>query len=509
MGHPTDLTALISATEIAAPDAREERPSLHGSSPLQRLFWAAFALEIIFLVGFLLPLSIWRFPHVVSSAQPLATALGNGGEGALRFALPVLAAFAAFALAARCGPRLSGKPAACLVLGATLVFSITLIPMNPLASKDVYHNVFDARTLWVYGENPGIVPPDAHPADPLFPAVTAWQAFPSTYGPVWYFVAGAPIPFSGSGLWSNVIGQKLLAAVFLLATTGLAMLIAGRLRPGAAVATGILVGWNPLLQFETAGNAHNDVVMVFFALATILALIRRWWPAVFPLLALSVASKYVLVLFGPLILCWLLSQPEIPRRQIFLSLLLGVLTFATLESWFFAGAATLIHAGRQAQYITSSPAAMLNAILRVQFHVPMGLASTIMKLLVVPPYIVAYLLLSRRLRARMDVSGLVNAGSWAIFLLLMIVTWWFWPWYLVFLVPVASLTPFSRAALVAAVFSATALLMYIPYFWLLHANAITHQTVSVATAFLLPALIALAPVRGQTARLLPYPARSP
>ena len=498
----TDLTAAIRPDEIDAPEACDRMPGARRSASLRDLIGAAAALELVFLFGFLLPLSIWRNPHVISSPQPIATVLGAGAAGALKFAVPVLAGFAVFALAVRLGMRLRGRPAVCVVLGATLIFSLTLIPTNPLASKDVFHNVFDARTLWVYGQNPGIVPPNAHRADPLYPSVTAWQAFPSTYGSAWYLIAAAPAAFAGDGLWSNVIGQKLLAAAFLLATTGLAMLIAGRLRPGAAVAAGILVGWNPLMEFETAGNGHNDIVMVCFALAAILALQRRWWLPVFSLLALAVATKYALVLLGPLFLCWLLAQRQLPRRQILFSLLLGVAGFVALGWWFFAGVSTLSHAGRQAQYITSSPGALLDAILRARFHTSPAAASAIMKLVVVPLYAAAYLCLLRRLRGRMDLEALLNAGAWATFLLLLIVTWWFWPWYVVFLVPLAALLPGSRAALVATVFSATAMLMYIPYFWLLHANPITHQAACVATAFLLPALVALAHVRGRGARFL-------
>src|SRR5438105_15533269 len=103
------------------------------------------------------------------------------------------------------------------------------------------------------------------------------------------------------------------------------MLTAARIRPGAALAAGVLVGWNPLLQFETAGNAHNDIVMVFFALLAVYAITRRWWLLVFPLLALSVAAKYVLILLGPLLLLWMWRRGDIPRRTILLSLGLGAL----------------------------------------------------------------------------------------------------------------------------------------------------------------------------------------
>jgi hypothetical protein len=463
---------------------------------VRRLLGAGLALELALAVGFVLPLAIWRHPQVVRSGQPLATVLGTGAGGATGFALAVSAAFAVFALAMRAARGLSGATPAGVVLGAALLFSLTLAPMNPLASKDVFHNIVDARTLWVYGQNPTLTAPNAHPSDPLFASVSAWQAFPSSYGPLWYLIAGAPLPFAGTSLWANVIGQKLLTAAFLLASAGLALLIAERLKPGTGIAAAVLVGWNPLLQFETAGNAHNDIVMVFFALAAILALQRRWWAAVFPLLALAVAAKFVLVLLGPLFLLWLLrSRAELPRRTVLLSLALGVVVFLALGVRFFAGEATIEHFVQQARNITSSPPALLYAILHTTLHVGAARSAMSVKLAAASLFALTYLLLLRRLSARTELAELIGVSAWATFALLAIVTWWFWPWYVVLLVPLAALLPNSRVALVAAVFSLTAMLMYVPYFWLLHSETVLHTAGCVVVAFLPPALVALASLR--------------
>ena len=281
---------------------------------------AGLALELVLLLGFLRPLSIWRQPRIVATDRPLATVLGTDLAGALRFAVPVACAFAAFGVAAWLAQGLRGRATEAAVLAGSVLFAITLLPMNPLGSHDVYHNIADARTLWRYGDNPTVVPPSMYVDDPFIGNVVSWQTTPSMYGPVWYAISGAPLPFTGDALWANVIGQKVLTAVFLLGVTALAMRVAAGIRPGTAVAAGVLVGWNPLLHFETAGNAHSGVVMVFFALAAFYAASRRWWWAVFPLLSLAVASKYVLVVLGPVLLVWLLRRRDVPRRQLVLSL---------------------------------------------------------------------------------------------------------------------------------------------------------------------------------------------
>jgi hypothetical protein len=457
------------------------------------LLAAGLTLELVLLLGFVRPLSILRHPKVVETEQPLASVLGTGWGGAIQFAAAVLLAFGALGGALWLARGLSGRAVNWLVLGGTLLYAATLLPLNPVGAHDIYHNAADARTLVLHGDNPTLIPPNAHPDDPFYPNVPAWQDFPSVYGPVWYLVSAAPVPLVGDGLWSNVIGQKALTAAFFFGSTVLAMLIAGRIRPGATAVAGLLVGWNPLLQFETAGNGHNDAVMVFFALASLYAVTRRWWPAVFPLLALSVASKYVLVLLGPVLLVWMLRRRDVPRRQIVYSLGLGALVGALVYVPFFAGMDTVAIVRRQAGYTTSSPGALFDALLWGKLHLSPQQSSTIMKLTVVPLFFAAYGVLLWRIPRDPGVVALMRAGFWAVFLLLAVATWWFWPWYLLFLAPLGALLPGSRAALIAAVFSATAMLMYVPYFWLLYEDGVLLQAATAGTAFLVPVLVALLP----------------
>lgn len=454
---------------------------------------AGLLLELALVSGLLLPLAAWRQPIVIATDQPLATAFGDTVPGALRFAAAVLVAFAAFALAVAAARGLAGRAVMVLVLAGTVLFALTLLPINPAGSHDIYHNVADARTVWRYHSNPLVLPPNAFPDDPFYPHVPAWQDFPSVYGPVWYAVSALTVPLAGDGLWANLLGQKLIATAFLLATTALAMLVAGRIRPGAAALAGVLTGWNPLLLFETAGNAHNDIVMVCFAIAALYAVARRWWMAVFPLLALSVASKYVLVLLGPVLLVWMLRRPDVPRRHIALSLALGAAVGMAVYVPFFAGADMLAAFQRQSSFNTSSPSSLLHALLMAYLGLDEVEALRVVKLTVVPLYLAAYALLLVRIPAGPGLVTLVRACFWTVFLLLVIATWWFWPWYLVFLVPFGALLPGSRPALIGTLFAFTAMLMYLPYFWLLDGDWLLHHALTAATAFLPPVLLALAP----------------
>lgn len=447
----------------------------------------AVLLGLTYILGFLRPLSYWRHPEIIPTERPLADALGPDGAGALRFIIPVLAAFLLYGVAVLLARGVAGRMAVAAVLGVAAIYAAIFLPTNPVGAQDVYHNVFDARILWTYGDNPNAVPPAAFPDDPLYPAVVAWGEFASVYGPVWYTVSGAAHAIGGDSLRLNVFGHKALTAVFLLGTALLAALTGERLRRGTGVAAALAVAWNPLMLFETAGNAHNDIVMVFFAVAAFSALAARRWLWVFPLLALSVATKYGLVLLGPLVLVWMLRQPDVGKRQILLSLALGAAVGLVIYVPFFQGADTLETVRRQAGYNTSSPSALLDAWLISERGLDPLASSELMKQIVMPLFLVLYAWQVWRVRG--GLPALVERSVVVLFLLMLIATWWFWPWYVIWIVPLAALLPGRGVALLGVVFSASAMLMYTPYFWWLYEDGLQLQSGTSAVAFLPPLLV--------------------
>jgi len=90
---------------------------------------------------------------------------------------------------------------------------------------------------------------------------------------------------------------------------------------------------------------------------------------------------------------------------------------------------------------------------------------------------------------RGDAAALIERSFTVLFLLLLIATWWFWPWYVIWLIPLAAMLPRRGVALVGLLFSASALLMYVPYFWMLTGDGLLLQAATTAVAFL-PAVVA-------------------
>lgn len=474
------------------------RPAVRLDGRTLALGGVALALGLVYLYGFLRQLSYRRFPEIIPTDQPLATVLGLGPAGALRFLVPVALAFALYGAAVWLARGLAGRWLAAGALLAAALYAAIFLPTNPVGAQDIYHNVFDARILWHYHANPTEIPPTAYPNDRFFPSVTAWNNFASVYGPVWYVVSGAAYRFGGDDLRANIYGHKALTAAFLLGTAALAYLTAERLRAGSGLAAVIAIAWNPLLLFETAGNGHNDVVMIFFAMAAMYALARGGWLWVFPLLALSVAAKYVSVLLGPPILVWMLRRPEIPRRTIAASLAAGAAVGLAVYLPFFQGQETLGVIRRQSGYTTSSPSALLDALLLTYRHMAPQDSTILMKKLVTPSFLLLYGWLLWRTRG--DLAALVERCAWMLLLLLVIATWWFWPWYAIWFTPFAALLPRRGVAFVGVLFSASAMAMYGAYYWLLSRDLLLRASATAAVAFLPPVLAAVALGVRQAAR---------
>jgi alpha-1,6-mannosyltransferase len=451
----------------------------------------ALALEAVFVGGFLLRFALWQHRQVVASPRVLAALSGRGPRGALVFALAVLVAFALYALAIWIGRAAQGPAATALVLGATILFALTLLPTNPVTADDVYHNVADARTFWVHGENPLRVPPAAVAGDPLARRVPAWRDTPSAYGPLWYVVSGAPLPLTGTALWPAVLAQKALTALCLLGITALVLAAAGRWQPQQGVAAGILVGWCPLLLWETAGAAHNDSLTVCCAVAAVCAALRRWTVAVFPLLLLAVATKPTLAVLAPVLLIWLLRQEAVSLRAVGVSLLLAgalaVVLYLPVGGW----AAPLAGLRRESQRVSSSPGALVQTTLAVTLHVNGLHVLTLLKALVWPSYLGLYAAVLVRLARRPDDAMLAGSSVAVMGLTLVLVTWWFMPWYLLWLLPLAALGPATRWWAVSAAFAAGAMLQYVPHFWLLGTDPRLLEFATAATAFLPPLVLAL------------------
>jgi hypothetical protein len=178
----------------------------------------------------------------------------------------------------------AARAAVWVVLGAAVVFQTTLLFLPGLFSQDVFSYIAYGRLAALYDLNPYVWPPSAIAKDAVVPWVAdVWRSYASPYGPLWTDVQWLIARIFGGqpSVVEEAMAYRVLANVLLLANLGLLWSLLGRAtvldRTQRTTALAALA-WNPLVLFEVAGNAHNDVLMVSFSLLALLLLLRSKRP---------------------------------------------------------------------------------------------------------------------------------------------------------------------------------------------------------------------------------------
>jgi hypothetical protein len=168
----------------------------------------------------------------------------------------------------------TSTPTVYVVIAFAVLFQATLLWLPGLFSQDVFSYIAYGRIAALYELNPYIWPPSVL-RDPVVPWVAdVWRTYASPYGPVWVDVQWLLARASNTlSIADQAVVYRLLANLLLLTNLVLVWPLLGRLTPmSPAQRTTALaaLAWNPLLLFEIAGNAHNDVLMISFSLLGLL-----------------------------------------------------------------------------------------------------------------------------------------------------------------------------------------------------------------------------------------------
>jgi len=149
-----------------------------------------------------------------------------------------------------------------------------------LFSQDVFSYIAYGHLAAIYNLNPYVWPPSAIAKDAILPWVAnVWRTYASPYGPVWTDVQWvfARLFSGGKSVADEAMAYRVLANALSLANLGLVWALLGRVTPldrTQRTTTLAALAWNPLVLFEVAGNAHNDVLMVSLSLLGVLLLTR-------------------------------------------------------------------------------------------------------------------------------------------------------------------------------------------------------------------------------------------
>jgi hypothetical protein len=225
----------------------------------------------------------------ISPTGAWRTALIVGVIGAGVVYLAGVAAMRRFAI-----PTLAALAIACV---------IQLLPLAgpTLLSTDVWSYWMYGRIGATLGGNPYDDPPNAYASDPAYKAMGAtWHGQTTLYGPLFTLGSELDAHAAGSSKARAAWLFRLVAALSMVAVTGLAAVLA-RDRAFAAV----LAGWNPLLAFHFAGGGHNDALMMALVLLALLLAARGRPNLAGAAWAAAIAVKWVPVVFLAL---WLLAR---------------------------------------------------------------------------------------------------------------------------------------------------------------------------------------------------------
>src|SRR5215216_3565013 len=223
---------------------------------------------------------------------------------------------------------LGAKIAIVAMIGLPALANLFVYPVGAL---DVFNYMIELKLAYGYGENPYLVTFAGFRDDPF--ALPAFLVdVPLFYGPVWLIAYGLPVAMVGFETIVTLLGALKLFNVVLLALTGL--LIYRSHQDNRAGWLGLyLFLANPLVLFEGIGNAHNDVLMTLFLVATLVAFHRKSVIAG-PIFALSALVKLFTIVLAPLLLAVMLRGRWGWRRLALAgSLALLVVVISVMPFW--------------------------------------------------------------------------------------------------------------------------------------------------------------------------------
>lgn len=417
------------------------------ASPILHLSIILVASLLIYLFAFLLPSNLLQ--RYDQPRLDLRLLLHQGPPAYLRLGLAFIGAWALYLLGYRISLRLEGSRAWIMVLMGMLGFILVFLFVAPFDAADIYDNIMHGRILGVYGKNPFQHVIAGFPDDPFY-EYAAWRRARSAYGPLWESLAGLTAWLAGDGIIANVLAFKLLPGLFHLASVALVVLYLKREAPEKALSGALLLGWNPMLLYETWGNGHNDIAMAFwFLLAAWWIMRQRFTLAVFSLLAGALIKFLPILVVPAVLLIALRGLSSLGERLRFLlkTGLAGILITVAAYYPFWNGLDSFSVERRMSMFTTSIPAVLYRLL-----KPTLGMNESARLVSLAALGLLTLFVILQSLRVKGSSRDFLQLTFKILVFYLMITCLWFLQWYSVWLVALAPLLP-SQSRNLALVFS--------------------------------------------------------
>lgn len=358
-----------------------------------------------------------------------------------------------------------------LILAGQLAMGLPLVWTYSIAANDLYDYLLYGRIELYWGGNPLAQPPSQFPNEPLV-AYSYWPHEPSVYGPLWQVVSVWLTGLVEGQLPDGLIAFKLLGLAASLATTAVLWLALRGWRAELAPSGALLYGWNPLQLFESAGNAHNDALMVLFLTLALLALYRGRASLALPAFALGLLVKITIAPLAPVLaLATLRSSQRLDAgaRRLAVGAVLAALLVIGLYAPYWEGRASLPFLDRGNWFTASFPTLLRELFRRWQEFEDAGRSAATLSGFIF--LVVALAILWRAWRsAGQGPETWALAGYQVFFAYLVLACLWWQPWYLMTLLALGAGLPSASLHLRANLFCAGGLLSYpvFKYIWAVH-----------------------------------------
>jgi hypothetical protein len=210
------------------------------------------------------------------------------------------------------------------VLTLTLGYSVAILLLPLLLSRDVYSYTYYGRIFAVYHGNPYVVTPADYPASDLAKLLwPEWGKTPSVYGPMFVWMSAALAAMFHS-ITQAMFAFRAVAIGATLASVWFVYRIMQIVRPQKTAYAVAFIGLNPVVLFHTAGGGHVDaLVMLSVAAAVYLMATDRALPAT-AVLTLGALVKVSAAVPLVLLIVFVASRAEPARRTRVLATHLGL-----------------------------------------------------------------------------------------------------------------------------------------------------------------------------------------
>lgn len=412
--------------------------------------------------------------------------------------LGLLAAYASAAIIARHYQPSPGRRYLSLLLAGALLFSLILLFQPLLFSDDVFTYMMSGRILSVYGSDPLNTVPSLFTNDPYLRWVISDRNQPTIYGALWICITALLASISNEPAISLLLFKSFMLLTHLLNSV-LIWIILGKVAPERQLTGTLLYAWNPLAVIELAGNGHSEgLLLSLLLLATLVALQENRLSHIIAglIFGLAISMNFIALLLAPLYIWFCVRDEERLARAglrfcAYMLLMLTPPLCLLLPFWSGSSTFFAITSAVDLEHFVHSPTGLLAEPTRLLFQriVEIGHLSP-----TTPPTVAAdrtirtsalfiftliYIHLFNTLRkAPLTRAGMVispgddpqrkQSGvdvlftSWssAIFSYIILVSGWFWPEYVLWMLWVVVLRRVDALSLALLLLSGTALFIY-------------------------------------------------